>query len=70
MIDADVPLGMLTDVISYMIDINLEKKQSLLAEVDVYRRTKLLLGASEERGRRTGGRSLEQGDVPPDFSIN
>ena len=39
----DVPLGVLTDVISYMLDIDLARKQSLLAEVDVYRRAELLL---------------------------
>ena len=39
----DVPLGVLTDVISYMLDIDLARKQSLLTELDVYRRAELLL---------------------------
>jgi uncharacterized protein len=39
----DVPLGVLTDVISYMLDIDPARKQALLTEVDVYRRTELLL---------------------------
>ncbi|MGW8257467.1 MAG: LON peptidase substrate-binding domain-containing protein, partial [Thermoguttaceae bacterium] len=32
LIDADASLGMLSDIISYMLDIDLQKKQSLLAE--------------------------------------
>ncbi len=43
LIETDIPLGMLTDIISYMLDIDLNKKQSLLAEIDVYQRTELLL---------------------------
>jgi Lon protease-like protein len=39
----DVPLGMLSDVISYMLDISLSKKQVLLDELDVQRRAELLL---------------------------
>jgi Lon protease-like protein len=43
LIDADVPLGMLTDIISYMLDIDIRKKQALLTETDIFRRTELLL---------------------------
>jgi uncharacterized protein len=43
LIDTDVSLGMLTDIISYMLDIDMKKKQSLLTEIDVYHRTELLL---------------------------
>ena len=44
----DVPLGVLTDVLSYLLDIDFARKQSLLAEVDVFRRAKLLLAISRE----------------------
>ncbi len=68
--DADVSLGMLTDIISYMLDIDLIKKQSLLAEIDVYRRAELLLkylaaaieGLEDDRS--------QCGFFPPLFSAN
>ena len=53
----DVPLGMLTDVISYMLDIDLAQQLSLLTEMDVYRRAELLLAASFGGGRRVGRQS-------------
>ena len=40
---SDVPLGILTDVISYMLDIDVADKEALLAECNVHRRTELLL---------------------------
>ena len=39
----DMPLGMLTDVISFMLEIAIGEKQTLLAEVNVHRRAELLL---------------------------
>lgn len=39
----DVSLGMLTDVIAYMLDIGIRHKEALLAELDVYRRAEMLL---------------------------
>jgi uncharacterized protein len=68
--DTDVSLGMLTDIISYMLDIDLGKKQSLLTEIDVYRRAQLLLkylvSATEEFEGDTAGIRL----FPPLFSAN
>ena len=43
LLDDDVPLGVLTDVVGYMLDIDVAAKQSLLAEVNVYRRAESLL---------------------------
>ena len=39
----DVPLGMLTDIIGYMLDMELAQKHALFTEVDVHRRAELLL---------------------------
>ena len=65
----DVPLGVLTDVISYMLDIDLARKQALLAEVDVYRRTELLLDClSEAAAELSAGRTAAC--FPPEFSTN
>jgi Lon protease-like protein len=70
LIDADVSLGMLTDIISYMLNIDLEKKQSLLAQIDVYHRAELLLeylwAAAEEL--HTGCPDFDF--FPPLFSTN
>jgi len=70
LIDTDVSLGMLTDIIGYMLDIDLGKKQSLLTEIDVYRRTELLLkylaAATEEIDDDNSGSN----SFPPLFSAN
>jgi Lon protease-like protein len=65
---SDVPLGVLTDVLGYMLDIDPGRKQLLLAEVDVYRRTELLLRyLSEAVTELAIGRSAR---FPPEFSSN
>jgi uncharacterized protein len=70
LIDTDVSLGMLTDIISYMLDIDLGKKQLLLTEMDVYHRTELLLkylsAATEELEDDSSGVI----SFPPLFSAN
>jgi uncharacterized protein len=70
LLGSDVPLGVLTDVISYMLDIDMRDKELLLAEVNVHRRTEMLLGhlraaASQEGSRRCGAIAF-----PPQFSAN
>jgi len=66
----DVPLGVLTDVISYMLDISVCEKEALLAEVDVYQRADMLLrhllAAAVEC---TPGKS-GMATFPPEFSSN
>ena len=56
----DMPLGVLTDVISFMLEIEVGRKETLLAEVNVHRRAQMLLehleaiaqGRSQEDERR------------------
>jgi uncharacterized protein len=68
----DVPLGMLTDVISYLLEIDLEHKQSLLAEVSVLRRAELLLGYLSEAAVElaTSQAQASSFSFPPEFSMN
>jgi Lon protease-like protein len=56
-----VPLGMLTDIVAYTLDIDLEFKERLLAETSVDRRAELLL---EHLSR------LRKAVFPPEFSMN
>jgi uncharacterized protein len=70
LLSTDLPLGTLTDVIGYMLDIATEEKEALLAEVNVYRRAELLLShlalvAADFEPGRSG--VLE---FPPAFSSN
>ena len=67
---SDVPLGILTDVISYMLDIDVRDKEGLLAECNVHRRTKLLLDhlSAAAVDREPCGHGL--GSFPPEFSAN
>jgi Lon protease-like protein len=66
----DVPLGVLTDVLSYMLDLDLSHKQMLLAEVDVYRRTEFLLSHLSEAAFSPSGSSAGPVGFPPQFSMN
>ena len=69
LLGSNIPLGVLTDVLGYMLDLDLAYKQLLLGEVDVYRRTELLLAhLSEATARLVAG----QAEVcfPPEFSAN
>jgi Lon protease-like protein len=65
-----VSLGTLTDIISYLLDIDPKAKQALLAEVDVQRRAELLLGhlsaaAVDDMPGRCGASGF-----PPRFGLN
>ena len=67
---SDVSLGVLTDVISFMLDIDMLKKAGLLAERNVYRRAELLMehlsaAASGQGVGKCGGMPF-----PPQFSVN
>jgi Lon protease-like protein len=70
LIETDIPLGMLTDIISYMLDIDLNKKQSLLAEIDVYQRTELLLHHMASAIRDRDEERWPAAAFPPLFSSN
>jgi uncharacterized protein len=67
---SDVSLGMLTDIISYVLDIDLGKKQSLLAEIDVYRRAELLLKYLAAAANGFEDDRLQPNSFPPSFSPN
>ena len=66
---ADVPLGMLADMVSYMLDIELAAKQAMLAELNVHRRTELLLGHLDLAAGALESAAGPHG-FPPDFSAN
>lgn len=60
-----ITLGMLTDIVAYTLDIDLETKLRLLAECDVFERARILLAAIASRPAAGGGRTF-----PPKFSMN
>jgi uncharacterized protein len=69
LLGSDVPLGVLTDVVSYMLDLDLAQKQLLLDEVDVYRRAEVLVAhLAEATAALAAGHSAV--DFPPEFSAN
>jgi len=63
----EIPLGMLTDIVAYTLDLDLSAKQRLLRECNVDRRATLLLEWLPElaRARRESAPSF-----PPRFSAN
>jgi Lon protease-like protein len=65
LLGSQITLGMLSDIVSYTIEFDLELKLRLLAECDVFRRVRLLMDAIEARGMAGIGRTF-----PPDFSVN
>jgi len=65
LLGSQITLGMLTDIVAYTIDLDLEVKMRLLAECDVFRRTQILLEAIASRPVAVPGRTF-----PPDFSVN
>ncbi len=66
----ETSLSMLTDVIGYMLDINIQEKVALLAELDVCRRAELLLThlSAASVDLQPGGPATEL--FPPRFSCN
>jgi hypothetical protein len=70
LLDDDVPLGVLTDVIGYMLDIDVAAKQSLLAEVDVYRRAESLLRRLWQSVAAPLAADAASLCFPPQFSSN
>jgi len=65
LLGSQITVGMLSDIVSYTLDLDLEVKLRLLAECDVFRRVRLLMEAIETRGSAATGRTF-----PPDFSVN
>ena len=69
LLETDVSLGVLTDVISYMINIDVSSKQLLLGEVDVRRRAELLLQHLSEAAAEMAVH-MASTCFPPEFSTN
>ncbi len=67
---SDIPLGALTDIISYVLDLGLAQKQALLAEASVRRRAELLLRHLADAGVRKAISERAQPGFLPDFSTN
>lgn len=67
---ADVPLGMLADIVSYLLDIEIKAKERLLAELNVYRRTNMLLRHLASMSRDAAASVDELLLFPPQFSAN
>ncbi|MFM8379369.1 MAG: LON peptidase substrate-binding domain-containing protein [Planctomycetia bacterium] len=65
LLGSQITLGMLADIVAYTIDLDLEWKMRLLAECDVFKRTRLLLEAIA--GRAPAGILRP---FPPEFSVN
>jgi uncharacterized protein len=66
----DIPLGVLTDVISFMLEIEIFQKERLLSEVNVHRRAELLL---DHLAAIAKGKAKERGAgavFPPPLSMN
>ena len=65
LLGTQITLGMLADIVAYTIDLDVDWKMRLLAECDVFRRTRLLLEAIAGRPAATSPRPF-----PPEFSAN
>lgn len=63
-------LGVLTDLVGYMLDIPLSDKQALLAEPNVYRRAELLIAHLARAAQDTSPGSAGAMGFPPAFSEN
>lgn len=65
---ADVPLGVLADIVSYVLEIEPDCKRDLLGELNVFRRVERLLILLDNLRRQC--RREADGGFPPDFSSN
>jgi Lon protease-like protein len=65
LLGSQITLGMLSDIVAYTLELDMEVKMRLLSECDVFRRTQLLLDAIANRPTPVASRTF-----PPDFSRN
>jgi ATP-dependent Lon protease len=65
----DVPLGMLTDIVTYMLPLDLSFKECMLAETNVDRRARRLLAHLDSLGEVGDAKGCESA-FPPQFSVN
>ncbi len=69
LLSAEIPLGVLTDLVSFALPLDLKTKCGLLGESDVDVRAQMLLEALREFDNSTP-RKLRDGGYPPPFSTN
>jgi uncharacterized protein len=67
LLGSNVPLGVLTDIVSYTLDLGTSLKEQLLRECNVDRRAALLVDYLQKGGKV---RTLGRAGFPPEFSIN
>jgi Lon protease-like protein len=67
---SDIPLGVLTDMISFMLEIEIGRKETLLAEVNVHHRAQMLLEHLDAIAEGSPAQSCAGGGFPPRFSVN
>ena len=67
---SDIPLGVLTDVISFMLKIEVRQKESLLREQNVYRRAEMLLEHLQSAASGNESSRSPAHEFPPRFSLN
>jgi Lon protease-like protein len=75
LLSSEVPLGVLTDLVSFALPLPVEVKRTLLAEVNVDVRARVLLDAMGEpvakaKVRPAQGIMAPRGPYPPKFSVN
>jgi uncharacterized protein len=65
LLQRDLPLGVLTDLVAFAMDVGLETKIELLGEANVQRRAEMLLDRMS-----SSTVTVRRGDFPPTFSAN
>ncbi len=70
LLTTDISLGVLTDVISFMLEIAIGHKETLLAEVNVHRRAQMLLEHLESIAKGPTRQNGSAGAFLPRFSMN
>jgi uncharacterized protein len=66
----DVTLGTLTDLVAYMLDIDVGRKVTLLAEANIHRRAEWLLEYLETAAYDVSAGECGKAAFPPQFSTN
>lgn len=70
LLGSEIPLGMLTDLVAYSLDLGHELKVRLLGEVHVDRRAQLLLERLDRMASEPFGKPAQANEFPPRFSQN
>ena len=70
LLGSDISLGVLTDVISHMLDIDLRDKEALLAQLDVHCRAEMLLSHLSAAAVECAAGKSGAIAFPPQFSAN